>query len=54
MFLLKKRTNKIPLRSNDNKTDGSIKTYTYATSKDLAREKETIKCNNIIKQYEIN
>ena len=29
----------------------SIKTYAYGTSKDLVREKEEIKCSNIIKQY---
>ena len=29
----------------------SIETYAYETSKDLASEKEEIKCNNIIKRY---
>ena len=29
----------------------SIKTRAYGTSKDLASEKEVIKCNNIIKRY---
>ena len=29
----------------------SIETYAYGTSKDLVREKEVIKCNNIIKQF---
>ena len=29
----------------------TIETYAYGTSKDLVREKEEIKCNNIIKQY---
>ena len=29
----------------------SIETYAYGTSKDLVSEKEEIKCNNIIKQY---
>ena len=29
----------------------SIKTYAHGTSKDLVREKEEIKCSNIIKQY---
>ena len=29
----------------------SMETYTYGTSKNLVREKETIKCKNIIKQY---
>ena len=28
-----------------------IETYGYGTSKDLASEKEEIKCNDIIKQY---
>ena len=29
----------------------SIETYGYGASKDLACEKEEIKCNNIMKQY---
>ena len=29
----------------------SIETYVYKTSKDLISEKEEIKCDNIIKQY---
>ena len=29
----------------------SIETYEYGTSKNLVREKEEIKCNNIIKWY---
>ena len=29
----------------------SIETDAYGTSKDLASEKEEIKCNNIIKRY---
>ena len=29
----------------------SIGTYAYGTSKDLVKEKEGIKCNNIINQY---
>ena len=29
----------------------SIDTYAYGTSKDLAPEKEVIKCINIIKRY---
>ena len=29
----------------------SIETYEYGMSKDLAKEKEEIKCNNIIKRY---
>ena len=28
-----------------------IETYVYGTSKDLVREKEQIKCSNIIKRY---
>ena len=28
-----------------------IETYAYGTSKDLVREKEKIKCDNIIKRY---
>ena len=30
----------------------SIETCKYGTSEDLVSEKEEIKCNNIIKQYE--
>ena len=29
----------------------SIETYAYGTSKDLVKEKEEIKCNNIIKRW---
>ena len=29
----------------------SIETYAYGTSKDLASEKEEIKCNNVIERY---
>ena len=29
----------------------SIEAYAYRMNKDLAREKEEIKCNNIIKQH---
>ena len=29
----------------------SIQTYAYGINKDLARKKNEIKCNNIIKQY---
>ena len=29
----------------------SIETYAYGTSKDLAKEKQGIKCNNIIKRH---
>ena len=29
----------------------SIEKYTYGTRKDLVKEKEEIKCNNVIKQY---
>ena len=32
----------------------SIETYAYATSKDLASEKEEMKFNNIIKQCRID
>ena len=31
------------------KSNDSIETYAYGTSKDLYSEKEKIKCNNIIK-----
>ena len=46
--------NKITLSSNDDKriqAIDSIEAYAYETNKDLIREKEEIKCNNIIKQY---
>ena len=46
--------NKIALSSNDDKrmqSVDSIETYAYGTRKDLIREKEVIKCNNIIKFY---
>ena len=46
--------NKIALSSNDDKriqAIDSIEAYAYETNKDLIREKEEIKCNNIIKQY---
>ena len=29
----------------------SIETYAYGTTKDLLKEKEEIKCNNIVKQF---
>ena len=29
----------------------SIETFEYGTSKDLVREKEEIKCSNILKQF---
>ena len=32
----------------------SLETYAYGKSLDLVNEKEGIKCNNIIKQYNIN
>ena len=51
MFSLKK-FNKIALSSNDDKrmeSIDSIETYAYGTSKDLVKEKEEIKCYNIIK-----
>ena len=44
--------NKIALSLNDDKRMKSIdliETYAYGTSKDLVKEKEEIKCNNIIK-----
>ena len=28
-----------------------IESYAYVTSKDLVRDKEVIKCNNIMKRY---
>ena len=46
--------NKIALSLNDDKriqSIGSIETYAYGMSEDLVSEKETIKCNNIIKRY---
>ena len=46
--------NKIALSSNDDKriqAIDSIEAYAYETNKDLIREIEEIKCNNIIKQY---
>ena len=47
--------NEIALSSNDHKkltSIDSVETYAYGTSKDLISEKEVIKCNNIIKQYQ--
>ena len=44
MVLLKKL---ITLHSID-----SIEIYAYGTGKDAVREKEEIKCNSIIRQYE--
>ena len=46
--------NKTSLISDDDKrmqSIDSIKTYAYGTSKDLVREKEGIKRNDIKKQY---
>ena len=46
--------NKIALNLNHDKrieTIYSIEIYGFETKKDLMREKEEIKCNNIIKQY---
>ena len=46
--------NKISLCSSDDKemqSIYSIETYAYGRSKDLASEKEEIKCNNVIKRY---
>ena len=51
MFLTKKL---IRLSSNDNKRVQSIdliETYAYDRNKDLVSEKEDIKFNSIIKQY---
>ena len=31
---------------------GSTETYEYGTNKDLVKEIEDIKCNNIVKRYE--
>ena len=47
--------NKIALSSNDDKrmqSIDSIETYAYGTSKDLASEREVIKCSRLIKRYE--
>ena len=47
------QSNKVALVSNDDKrmqSIDSIETYAYGTSKDLVKEKEEIKCNNIIKR----
>ena len=52
--VLNEEINKIALSSNDDKrmqSISSIETYAYGMSKDLVREKENIKCNNIIKRY---
>ena len=49
MFLLKKL-----ISSNDDKrmqSIDSIETYAYGTSKDLASEREVIKCSRLIKWY---
>ena len=49
------KTNAIALTSNLVKRTRSIdstETYAYEMSKDLVSEKEEIKCNNIIKQYQ--
>ena len=46
--------NKIALSSNDDKrmqSIDSIETYAYGTSKDLASEREVIKCSRLIKRY---
>ena len=50
-----KEINKIAFSSNRDKrmqSIDSIETCKYGTSEDLVSEKEEIKCNNIIKQYE--
>ena len=49
-----KEINEISLRSNDDKrmqSIDSIEIYAYRISKDLANEKEEIKCSNMIKLY---
>ena len=49
-------TIKISLSSNDDKRMkpiDSIETYAHGASKDLISEREEIKCNNIIKQYQL-
>ena len=49
-------TIKISLSSNDDKRMkpiDSIETYAHGVSKDLISEREEIKCNNIIKQYQL-
>ena len=46
--------NNISLSSNEDKrmhSVDSIETFEYGTSKDLVREKEEIKCSNILKQF---
>ena len=48
------KINQIALSSNDDKrmqSIDSIETYAYETSKYLVREREEIKCNNVIKRY---
>ena len=45
-----KRVNKIALNANNDERKQSIdtaETYAYGTNKDLVRDKEEIKCNNI-------
>ena len=39
------------MRIKEWKPINSLETYAYGTSKDLVREKEEIKCNNIVKRY---
>ena len=52
MFLLKKLITALSSVDNERRQSiDSIETFAYVTSKDLASEKEEIKCNNIIKQY---
>ena len=53
--VLTKEFNKVSLSANYDKrlqSIDSIETYAYGTSKDSVSEKEEIKWNNIIKQYE--
>ena len=39
------------MRIKEWKPINSLETYAYGRSKDLVREKEEIKCNNIVKRY---
>ena len=52
-----KEINKIALSSNDEKKnaiDWFDRKFAYGTRKDIASEKEEIKCNNTIKRYKNN
>ena len=53
-YVFTEETNKTALSLNDDKrmySIDSIETHAYGRSKDLVREKEKIKCHNIIKWY---